>query len=111
MRADAQVRALGQTDLLRNLRFAEARRRLERAKRDCATPKDRLRLESAVTMIGFMEDVHTILRHNLAGYVFARAMCGRRPGSRPTDAASRRPCSRTSRSKRGRNGESGAFLL
>ena len=72
VRADAQVRALGQTDLLRNLRFAEARRRLERAKGDCATPKARLRLESAVTMIGFMEDVHTILRHNLSGYVFAR---------------------------------------
>lgn len=72
VRANVQVREIGATDLFRNLRFAEARRRLERTKADYTTPKAPLRLESAVTMIGFMEDVHTILKHNLPGYTFKR---------------------------------------
>lgn len=72
VRANVIVRDLGRTDLLRNLRFAEARRQLEAAKRKFATPKAPLRLESAVTTIGFMEDVHTILKHNLTGYTFTR---------------------------------------
>lgn len=72
VRANMLVRDLGQTDLLRNLRFDEARRRLDQAKTRFATPKAPLRLESAVTTIGFMEDVHTILKHNLPGYTFSR---------------------------------------
>ena len=87
LRADAQVRALFATDLLRNLRFAEARRRLERAKGAYATAKAPLRLEGAVTAIGFMEDVHTILRHNLGGYTFTRGKLRGATVTNVTDAA------------------------
>lgn len=72
VRANVMVRDIGETNLFRNLQFAEARQRLERAKATFKTGKATRRLESAVTLIGFMEDVHTILRHNLAGYTFTR---------------------------------------
>ncbi len=87
LRAEAQVRALVGVDLLRGLRFAEARRRLTRAKESYVTAKAPLRLESAVTMVGFMEDVHTILRHNLVGYTFTRGKLKGATVTNVTDAA------------------------